>query len=115
MFGGWSLAQQTGFDDGLPDSAGIEGAEHRRRPILGDEIPVWDRIRQWRYNPVHVEVDARDGLVSSGLDLGIDVLVSARRDPRAPQGLRDILHPADRNTRQQHLHQRFLDRRLPLR
>jgi len=33
-------------------------------------------------------------------------------DPHAPQGLGDFLDPANRDTRQVHLHHRFLDRRL---
>ena len=60
---------------------------------------------------------AFDAPVPPGLDLGVDLLVEvrhrARAHPRAPQRLGDVLHPPDRNARQIHLDQRFLDRALP--
>ncbi len=60
---------------------------------------------------------ALDRTVPRVLDLGIDLFIEvryrARADPRAPQGLRNILHPAHRNACQIHLDQRLLERTLP--
>ena len=50
-------------------------------------------------------------------DLGVDLLVQvrhrARRHPRAPQRLGDVLDPAHRHPSQIHLDQSLLDRTLP--
>jgi len=60
---------------------------------------------------------AFDAPVPPSLDLGVDLLVQvrhrARAHPGAPERLRDVLHPSDRNAGQVHLDQRFLDRALP--
>ena len=66
---------------------------------------------------IQIRVLAFDAPVPPGLDLGVDLLVEvghrARAHPRAPERFRDVLHAPDRNTRQVHLDQRFLDRALP--
>ncbi len=48
-----------------------------------------------------------------GVDLLVEVRYRAGTDPRAPQRFGDVLHPADRNTRQIHLHQGFLNTAFP--
>ena len=54
-----------------------------------------------------------DPPVPPGLDLGVDLLVEVRdrawAHPRAPERLGDVLHASNRNPRQIHLDQRFLD------
>ena len=65
---------------------------------------------------IDIRMHALDRFVAPGLDLDVDLLVQVRdrprRDPRAPQGLGDVLHPPDRDTGQIHLHQGLLDRGL---
>ena len=56
---------------------------------------------------------AFDAPIPPGLNLGVDLLVEvrhrARAHMRAPERLGDVLHPSDRNARQIHLDQHFLD------
>src|SRR6478609_2521065 len=92
----------------------IDGRGHQQRNIANLAGPA-----TLHHDPVEIEIRmlALDPPVPPGLDLGVDLLVQvrhrARADTGAPQRLRDVLDPADRNPRQIHLDQRFLDRALP--
>jgi site-specific DNA recombinase len=80
---------------------------HLARPAAPEHDPV----------EVDVGVRARDRPVPPRRDLGVDLPVQpahgAGADPRAPQGLGDVLDPAHGHARQVHLDQGFLDRGLP--
>src|SRR6266567_8050343 len=88
----------------------VDRAGHQERDIANLAGPaalhhdaVEIKIRMLTFDPP----------VPPGLDLGVDLLVEVRDRawayPRAPEGLGDVLHPPNRNPRQIHLDQRFLD------
>ena len=58
-----------------------------------------------------------DGAHAPLFDLLVDLLIEpadrTRRDPSAPQGLGDVLHPPDRNAGHVHLDESHLHRTLP--
>ena len=98
----------------LAKSFRIDGRGHQQRNIadLAGPAALHDDAVE-----VEIRMLALDPPVPPGLDLGVDLLVQvrhcARADTGAPQRLGDVLDPADRNPRQIHLDQRFLDRTLP--
>ena len=98
----------------LPVALGIHRARHQQRDIahLARPGPLHHDAVQ-----VQIRVIALDRPVPPRLDLGVDLLVEighrAGTDPRAPQGLGDVLDPPNRNPGQVHLNQGLLDRALP--
>lgn len=63
------------------------------------------------------QVIAPDRFITPSLDLFVELLVEVAdrpgTDPRAPQGLGDVLHATHRDTRQVHLHQSFFHGTFP--
>ena len=98
----------------LPVALRVHRAGHQQRNVahLARPGPLHD-------DPVQVQIVmlALDRPVAPFLDLGVYLLVQvrnrARRHPRAPQCLGDVLHAPNGKTGQIHLDQRLLDRALP--
>ena len=99
--------------ENLPITLAVHTDRHQQRHVAhlaGPAALEHDAVE------VHIGMLAFDRPIAPRLDRPVDLLVQLRhrrgRNPRAPQGLGNILDPANRDPRQIHLDQGLLDRAL---